>query len=178
MAKAKRTIKQGIAWWWTTRIRSWWTVFLPARRQQRKTQRGQFGFARRAVPLEDRTPGDITAILTAYKRREYLPMQVEALRRQTRPPSEIWIWCNDNESAADDLSDLADRVILTNTNWKFWGRFALANLVRTPLVCILDDDILPQPKWLENCMDTIAGGHDGILGGSGVILPEAGGYSS
>lgn len=178
MKKVKRTIKQTIQWWWTTRISSWWTVVLPAVRRQCTTQKAKFSFARRASQMSDVPQGNVTAILTVYKRSEYLDMQVEALRQQTRPPAEIWVWCNDNETNAEDFSGLVDRVIISNTNWKFWGRFALANLVRTPFVCILDDDILPQPKWLENCLDTIAAGHDGILGGSGVILPKAGGYSS
>jgi len=178
MDKAKRTLGQHIAWWWSTRIRSWWTVFLPGLYQQRKAVHGLFEFARRADPLADSPKGEITAILTVYKRKEYLAMQVEALRKQTCPPTEIWVWCNDNESAAEDFSGLVDRVIISNTNWKFWGRFSLANMVRTPLVCILDDDILPEPEWLENCVQTLADGHNGILGGSGVILPESGGYSS
>jgi hypothetical protein len=178
MAKAKRTVGQQIAWWWSTRIRSWWTVFLPGLRERRTAQQGIFEFSRCPGPLSDGHNGQATVILTAYKRREYLPMQVEALRAQTCPPAEIWVWCNDNESVADDFSGLVDRVIISNANWKFWGRFALANMVRTPFVCILDDDILPQPKWIENCLETLEAGHDGILGGSGVILPESGGYSS
>ena len=77
-----------------------------------------------------------------------------------------------------DFSALADRVVVSNSNWKFWGRFALANMVRTQYVALFDDDILPQPHWFQNCLNTIAAGTDGILGGSGVVLPAGGGYSS
>jgi len=45
-------------------------------------------------------------------------------------------------------------------------------------VCLFDDDILPQVNWIKNCLDTINTGTDGILGGSGVLLPANGGYSS
>jgi len=178
MSKAKRGFIPGIKWWWNTRIRAWWTVFLPGLKQQSSAQQGHFHFAQQGKALSADQPGDITVILTVYKRSHYLPMQIEALRQQSKPPAEIWVWCNDNDADATDYSDLADRVIVSNSNWKFWGRFALANMVRTQYIALLDDDILPQPHWFQNCLETIATGHDGILGGSGVILPSAGGYSS
>ena len=178
MTKAKRGLIPGIKWWWNTRIRSWWTVFLPGLKQQANAQHGSFKFARQGTPLPAPNSQDITAILTVYKRSQYLAMQIEALRAQSKPPAEIWVWCNDNDSDAEDFSGLADRVIVSNSNWKFWGRFAMANMVRTRYVALLDDDILPQPEWLQNCLDTVDAGFDGILGGSGVILPADGGYSS
>jgi hypothetical protein len=178
MAEAQGKAKHGFRWWWQTRVRSWWTVFLPAKLGRVRSQRERITFARRAAEFHTPAVGDVTAILTVYKRGEYLRMQVDALRAQTCPPAEIWVWCNDNEASTEDYSDLVDRVLLSNTNWKFWGRFAIAALVRTPLVCILDDDVLPGPRWIENCMETLEAGHEGILGGSGVILPRSGGYSS
>ena len=107
-----------------------------------------------------------------------MPQQVAALRRQTAPPTQIWIWCNNSGEAMPDFSDIADRVVISNFNWKFFGRFALANLATTTYVALFDDDILPQPMWFENCLCTIRNGHDGILGGSGVLLPASGGYSA
>lgn len=139
---------------------------------------GQIQFTKTAPPFINTDGNGITAILTGYLRTEYLIDQIEALRNQTIPPEEIWVWTNQASGALIDASQLADRVIVSNTNWSFWGRFALANLVRTEYVAFFDDDILPQPKWFENCMNTIANGYDGILGGSGVILPMEGGYSS
>ena len=194
-------------WWWDTRVRSWWTVWLPAaRRRWRKGAPGAAtasgvrtgaapetgggartaaseggivpAFARRGEALGDTRPAGITAILTVYRRGEYLPAQIEALRAQSVPPEEIWVWCNDAGVALEDVSPLVERVVVSNSNWKFWGRFAIANLARTPYVCLFDDDILPESRWLESCLATLAAGHDGILGGSGVVLPLAGGYSS
>ena len=129
------------------------------------------------LPLEHK--GGITAILTVYKRPGYLPKQIAALQNQTVPPIQVWLWCNHGDNAnMADFSAIADRVIVSNHNWKFFGRFALANLVQTDYVALFDDDILPQPRWLENCLHTVKNGYDGILGGSGVILPASGGYSS
>lgn len=137
-----------------------------------------FGFKQTANDLPPTSEQSVTAILTVYKRGEYLSAQIEALRNQSFPPSEIWVWCNSSDQAIEDFSHLADRVVVSNTNWKFWGRFALANMVRTQYVCLFDDDILPQPNWIKSCIDTIHSGTNGILGGSGVVLPLSGGYSS
>jgi len=175
--KAKRTFMQSISWWWNTRIKSWWTVKLPAARKAREAS-NEFSFEHAADELPAPSEQTVTAILTVYKRGQYLSAQIEALRTQSHPPSEIWVWCNSSDVQMQDYSVLADRVVVSNSNWKFWGRFALANMVRTQYVCMFDDDILPQPNWIKNCFDTVHAGTNGILGGSGVILPATGGYSS
>lgn len=135
----------------------------------------------------DNTPGplvklkndnSITVILTIYQRAEYIQKQVEALRAQTVPPDEIWVWCNSSDKPIPDVSSIVDRVIVCNSNYKFWGRFALASMARTEHVALFDDDILPEPKWIENCLDVYASGIEGILGGSGPLLEPTGGYSS
>lgn len=176
--RAKRKPLEGIRWWWNTRIRSWWTVRLPAVLRQRHEAAPSFAFQQSGSDIGDTRDQGITVILTVYKRGQYLQAQVDALRNQSVPPTEIWVWCNDSDVPMQDVSDLVDRVVVSNSNWKFWGRFALANMVRTPYICLFDDDILPQTNWLKNCLDTYAKGIDGILGGSGVLLPAGGGYSS
>ena len=176
--RAKRGLVEGIRWWWSTRIQSLWTVRLPALLNKRQNTAPVFEFQKAGTDVGDARDSGITVILTVYKRGEYLNAQIEALRAQTVPPTEIWVWCNDSDVPLQDVSDLVDRVIVSNSNWKFWGRFAMANLVRTPYISLFDDDILPQPNWLRNCLDTYESGVDGILGGSGVLLPAAGGYSS
>ncbi len=177
-SRPARSPGAAIKWWWNTRIRSWWTVRLPARRQQQQDAARKIRFEHNATELAPPTVDTTTAILTVYKRSEFLAAQIEALKNQTHPPAEIWVWTNSSDTLPTDFSDQVDRVIVSNTNWKFWGRFAIANLARTSYLCILDDDTLPEPRWLENCIATYHSGVQGILGGSGVILPESGGYSS
>ncbi|MEM9602233.1 MAG: glycosyltransferase family A protein [Pseudomonadota bacterium] len=180
MSRPKRGIVNGVKWWWRTRIAAWWTVWMPARLNEAQHASEGIAFQRRGAPLPDGDSDDdgVTAILTVYKRGHYLQAQVDALRAQSCPPREIWVWCNDNDDLARDASHIADRVLLSNSNWKFWGRFSLATMVRTRWVCLLDDDILPEPEWLANCLATWRGGFPGILGGSGVILPREARYSS
>jgi glycosyltransferase involved in cell wall biosynthesis len=177
--KQKKTILQSILWWWNTRIIGFWRVkFAGYVKSKVEAAPDTIQFNQLATPLSAPTDDGITVILTAYRRSEYLPEQIKALRAQTVPPKEIWVWSNKSEDELRDVSALADRVVVSNSNFLFWGRFGLANLVRTGYVAFFDDDILAQPRWFENCLNTIRSGHDGILGGSGVILPASGGYSS
>ncbi len=175
----KKTLKQKAKWWWETRVIGFFRVRLGHfwKRNLSHTA-GAISFAHTAPTLTQPNPDGITVILTAYRRTEYLVDQIKALKNQTIPPAEIWVWSNISPDELRDVSSLVDRVVVSNTNWLFWGRFALGNLVRTGYVAFFDDDILPQPRWFENCLATIDNGYDGILGGSGVLLPVEGGYSS
>lgn len=120
---------------------------------------------------------DITAILTLYRRPQNLARQVEALRSQTVPPKEIWVWVNyhdDNEDLSFDFLDV-EKVFDCNHNWKFFGRFAAGLLADTQYVAVFDDDTIPGKQWFENCLATHASleaqGHQTpILGSAGVLL--------
>tara|TARA_A200000159_G_scaffold164833_1_gene196648 strand:+ start:6053 stop:7636 length:1584 start_codon:yes stop_codon:yes gene_type:complete len=116
---------------------------------------------------------EVTAILTCYRRPEYLEEQIQALRLQTSPPKEIWVWVNyheDNENY--DFSTLnVDRVFKNDFNWKFHGRFAAAQLCRTKYIALFDDDTIPGSKWFDNCKENIKN-NPGIYGGIGVILND------
>lgn len=178
-SRPRRSLAQGVAWWWNTRVRSWWTVRLPAARRQARAVGTPWRWDQPGGDLPIVSPGEVTVILTRYKRGEYLQAQIDALRAQTHPPAEIWLWSNHaGDRPADDVSGQLDRVVLSDSNFSFWGRFALGHLARTPYVAFFDDDILPQPAWLQNCLEQYERGVEGILGGSGVILPRQGGYSS
>jgi len=117
------------------------------------------------------TDSDITVILNAYRRPYNLKMQIDAIRNQTNPPKQIWVWVNYHEDNKDfDFKSLAaDRVFHNDHNWKFYGRFAAALLADTEFIAIYDDDTIPGAKWHENCLSTMKT-HEGILGTAGVIL--------
>lgn len=118
-------------------------------------------------------PEDITVILNCYRRPYNLRMQIDALRSQTKPPKEIWLWVNqhpDNEGFSFDSLGF-DKVFHNDYNWKFYGRFAGALLADTEYVAIFDDDTIPGSKWFENCLDTMEVS-EGIMGSAGVILDD------
>lgn len=174
-----KTVKQRIKWWFQTRVLGFFRIRMNSLIQPNQIETCEsLHFEKPASPMAPGDENGITVILTAYRRVEYLAQQIEAIRSQSIAPVEIWVWTNASPDDLVDISSLADRVVVSNSNWLFWGRFALANLCRTGYVAIFDDDILPQPRWFESCLATIDQGYDGILGGSGVILPLGGGYSS
>jgi hypothetical protein len=113
---------------------------------------------------------DITAILNAYRRPYNLKMQVDALKEQTKPPKQIWLWVNDHEdNHGFDFKSLGvDRIFHNDYNWKFYGRFAGALLADTEFVVIYDDDTIPGNRWHENCLNTMKT-HEGILGTAGYV---------
>ena len=117
------------------------------------------------------TPADITVILNAYRRPYNLQMQIEALRNQSVPPKNIWLWVNAHEdNKGYDFKSLdVDRVFHNDYNWKFYGRFAAALLADTEYIAIYDDDTVPGSRWHENCLDTMKT-HEGILGSAGILL--------
>lgn len=99
-----------------------------------------------------------------------LPQQVAALRKQTVPVDELFVWQNPASGDAQDWNFPESAVVVrSNFNFKYHGRFALALLARTDHVCLLDDDIVPGSRWLENCVETM-GRTPGILGGVGLQL--------
>lgn len=119
----------------------------------------------------------ITAILTMYNRPSTVMKQVECLYHQTVPPSEIWIWKNQSDSNKHQLRYIMEvlgkypeiKVIDSHHNFKYHGRFALAQLARTEYIAIIDDDMFPDRKWFANCLTSIKT-CDGIMGGMGVVL--------
>ena len=121
--------------------------------------------------FEDIKDKKITVILNSYRRPYNLKMQVEAIKKQTVQPTEIWIWVNGHEdNRGYDYSDLGVNKIFHNDhNWKFYGRFAAALLSDTEYVAIFDDDTIPGERWFENCLETMKT-KQGILGSAGVIL--------
>lgn len=113
----------------------------------------------------------ITVILNIYKRPEYLKHQIESINNQTIKPSEILIWNNKPEDTPqEDLLGLNYKVVQSNHNFKFHGRFALGLLAQTEYVAFFDDDTIPGNRWFQNCIDTIKNGYDGILGSAGILL--------
>ena len=94
----------------------------------------------------------VSVILTAYK-RDYFQEQIKAIKKQTIKPKTIYIWQNGNFINIDKYRKMDVKLIKSDVNFKFHGRFAFALLMQTQYVAIFDDDIIPGPKWLENCIN-------------------------
>ncbi|MBI3462404.1 MAG: glycosyltransferase [Planctomycetes bacterium] len=114
---------------------------------------------------------DITAIVTAYRRPTAIAPLIEAIRSQTVPASQIWVWANEPTAAvAEAIAQVkVDHVVTSSVNAYFHARFALALTAPTEFVAVFDDDSVPGPLWSENCLATMEK-TPGILGTAGVRL--------
>lgn len=116
---------------------------------------------------------DISVILNVYKRPHMLETQIEAILNQSIPikPENIHVWYNKSDVGQNHPVNPEIKTYICNWNTKFFGRFTLPLLIKTPFIALFDDDVRPQVDWLKNCMDTIERpDSNGILGGTGVIL--------
>lgn len=119
----------------------------------------------------------ISVILNVYKRQEYLARQLECILNQSVPvrPENIHVWYNYADAPQVPLDMEGVNTYVCNKNTKFWGRFLIPLICKTEYVALFDDDIFPEKDWFRNCLDTLSNKNtDGILGGSGIILPETG----
>lgn len=115
----------------------------------------------------------ISVILNVYKRPEMLERQIQAIKMQSVEikSENIHVWFNKSDIGQYFPVDKNIRTYVCNWNTKFWGRFTIPLLVRTPYVAMFDDDIIPPKNWFKNCLETIEKPEtNGILGGSGVII--------
>lgn len=124
--------------------------------------------------------GEITVILTVYKRPHVLRQQLDAVRNQTHAAKQIIIWKNhaDGYDIPEDIrNDKTLQIIDSNHNYGVWARFSVGLLANTEFVCVFDDDTIPGKKWLENCITTMKQ-VNGLLGTIGVVFdPNVDKYS-
>jgi len=119
----------------------------------------------------------ISVILNVYKRPYMLEKQIQAIKNQSIPikSENIHVWYNISDVEQFLPQDEKINTYECSWNTKFWGRYTLPLLMKTPYIAIFDDDIVPQKDWFKNCLDTINKPEsNGILGGIGVILHNKG----
>jgi len=121
----------------------------------------------------------ISIILTMYK-RDTLEMQLSAILNQTWKPSEILIWQNESHvlpklsnelMSACTSAEIPLRHVHSSFNFKFHGRFTLPLVLLSDYVAIFDDDTIPGPMWLENCLNTSVQ-YDCAVGGNGRTVKD------
>jgi hypothetical protein len=116
----------------------------------------------------------ITAILNGYKRPQFLLEQIESIKNQTIPPTEIMLWQNNTDGFDTNLTGQLTTASC-NKNMGVWARFAFALNAKTEYICIFDDDTIPGNMWFENCLNTMKT-HEGLLGTVGLIYETADSY--
>mgnify|MGYP003624911232 CR=1 FL=1 len=108
----------------------------------------------------------IAVVLNAFKRTEYLELQLDSIENQTIKPTDIYVWQNSGNVIPEHLKS---RFILAecSNNIGVWARFSYALNLDADYICVFDDDTIPGKKWFENCLNTIKE-HDGLLGTRGL----------
>lgn len=112
---------------------------------------------------------DVTVLLTVFK-RDTLDLQLEALKKQSVQPKEIVVYhdCDFQKIPKRRLVREGYQVVENSFNTRYIGRFAYLINAPTTWLAVLDDDLIPGPKWLENYLGQ-AQKLDGIVGGMGRI---------
>jgi hypothetical protein len=102
--------------------------------------------------LQAQTPQvDVTVYLTCFERPALFRRQLQMLQAQTVQPAHIFTLVNRGEVPQDEpaLSAATVTMLRANANMGPWFRFTVAQEAPTKYVCILDDDTLLGPRWLE-----------------------------
>lgn len=90
----------------------------------------------------------VTAVLLSWKRKNNLPIIIDALRRQTLRP-EIWVI---NNNGFEDFE--ADKLISIPWNAGEWARYVMAGRVETEYCMFQDDDfVLGDKYYLEDALE-------------------------
>ncbi|CAM9512303.1 unnamed protein product, partial [Phaeothamnion confervicola] len=129
----------------------------------------------------------VTVILNVYE-REVLPDQLAALLGQTAAARilEIWVCAFSapaeaaalravhSSSAPAAAAGIRMRVIVSDYNFKFYGRFQVALTAPTDFVWLLDDDMMPGEEHLANLLHAAGTELLGrtVLGSIGRVLPR------
>ncbi|KAG8470618.1 hypothetical protein KFE25_009039 [Diacronema lutheri] len=125
----------------------------------------------------------VTVVLNHFKRKT-LCAQIEALLAQTAVPSHIWLVLFGSpiartlERVARSYNDSRTSISVVESalNLKYYGRMQVALRAPTEFVLIIDDDMIPGKKFIEQMMRTA---HTreyerALLGSIGWILPRPG----
>lgn len=117
----------------------------------------------------------VSVVLNVYKRSSIFQEQLEAVRKQTVKPWEILVWENGNDRVPDDLRN-GLIIARASKNFGVWARFSYALNASGNFICMIDDDTIPGPRWLENCLETMRM-TPGLLGTRGIIFDNKHSYS-
>lgn len=121
----------------------------------------------------------VTVILNGFKRQATLAEQIQSLKAQSYPIDKIMYWNlkSDNPQFQPDYGLLVREAIEyaeTSHDYGVWGRFTFALNATTDFVCIMDDDIVPGRRYIENCLNSYEK-QPGIYGTLGTCFIKAGG---
>jgi hypothetical protein len=116
-----------------------------------------------------------SAIVTMWKRKEYLAEQLAAIRSQSIPPEEIIIILNEGHILESEIREIGGsdiKVIRSDIN-SLYSRWAIAYIALGEFVSVFDDDVIPGEYWIENAIRTCLS-YNALVGPAGRIFNKNG----
>jgi len=110
-----------------------------------------------------------SAIITLWKRSEYLEEQLEAIYNQSVRPKEIIIIQNENHFLIDEkIYQKYDLKLIRSDINSLYHRWIISYLSSGEYVCVFDDDVIPGKDWIKLCY-RVSQNHNALVGPSGRV---------
>lgn len=95
-----------------------------------------------------------SAVITMWKRKDYLKEQLLAIQGQSIPPKEIIIIINENNISESTVRNIAGRniKIITSDINSLYSRWALSYIAEGNYIAVFDDDVIPGEYWIANAI--------------------------
>lgn len=116
-----------------------------------------------------------SAIITMWKRQDYLAEQLAAIRSQSIPPQEIIIILNEGHIPETKIRDLGGpeiKIIRSDIN-SLYSRWAVAYIAEGEYVSVFDDDVIPGKYWIANAIRACTS-YKALVGPAGRIYNKNG----
>ncbi len=116
-----------------------------------------------------------SAIITMWKRKDYLAEQLAAINAQSIPPEEIIIILNESnlrESMIREIGGPDIKIIRSDIN-SLYSRWAISYIAKGDYISVFDDDVVPGKKWIANAIRACAR-YNAVVGPAGRVYNESG----
>lgn len=116
-----------------------------------------------------------SAIITLWKREDYLSEQLHAIRSQSIPPEEIIIILNEGHISELKIRKIGGpdiKIIRSDIN-SLYTRWAIAYIAKGEYVSVFDDDIVPGKFWIANAIRACSS-YNALVGPAGRIYSKHG----
>lgn len=120
--------------------------------------------------INDASNNTWSAIITIWKRYDYLAEQLAAIRKQSIPPQEIIVIINEGHILKSKIQEIGGndiKIIQSDIN-SLYSRWALAYIAQGEYVSVFDDDVIPGEHWVANAIRACSQ-YNALIGPSGRI---------
>jgi GT2 family glycosyltransferase len=145
-------------------------------RAGRRDRRRRAGARRRPPAGRRGRCGTVSVVIPNFNGERLLPSCIAALRAQTRPPDEIVVVDNGSRDGSLELLYASGvRVVALPRNLGFAGGANRGIAAASgDLVCVLNSDARPEPRWLERLLDEVARSGDDVWAWGSVLVSAEG----